>query len=1099
MNFIINRRIFIAMIFTALSMLGYISYKQLAVELYPNAELPMLFVNISSQLEVDPSYMENQAVIPIEGVISTLEGIEEINSSAGSRQGTIQVSYSQSVNQKYAYLKLTEKIDKIKSNIPEEFTIQVLKFDLEQMNNMLMTLQVRGSGGVDRVRNITDKEIVEHIQNIDGIANAEVFGGREKSIEIILNEDVAKSYGITPGTIRTALSNNNKAREYAGKIIRNNRLHFVNVVAEFTDISEIHELEIRDGVKLKDVADIHYGLKKEESLSRVNGKESVTIQITRNSQTNIIKLSDAVKEKIDELNQKLGEQDIEIVIESNSAETIEDNIDLIIKLALTGGILAVFILWIFLKNLRLVAAIALAIPISVYASFNFFYAFGITINSLTLLGMALSIGMLLDNSVVVLENIYRLASQKMKPEKAVIQGTKEVWRSIFAATLTTITVFLPFLFSSNFAINLLGKHIGISIISTLLVSLLVALLLIPMITYVFLKIKQKTDRAYFDKIDPRNRLIQVYLVLLKTCMRYPARTILSAIGIFFVVLFISLATSTNTSQEAEITELTLYVTMPQGSTLEKTDELVTKTEEALAEVEEKKDIISQIYEEEAIINIKLLDDFYSINKRSVPQIKELTLNKLQHLREAEFSWEAPQTSGRFGNRGGGGGFGGGGGDSFARMLGIGSATESILIKGQDYDKMLLFAEELEYYLDDLSSIDYVNIGSSRKQPELIVDFDKDIMALYNVGAASISSGLSSFQSEVSTGVYFKQGNEEYEILIKTLGTKEEETEDRNLEDFKNMEVEGDQGSKFEVQNISEHYFSEGLANIQRKNQEKQIELTYRFLTEINDDKDLLDDARYEIDELVSNVKTPSGIAVEIIHEENQWDEFKLLFLMAIILIYMILASVFESFMAPFVMMFSIPLAAVGSMIALILTGNSLLNTNSLTGFLILLGIVVNNGIIMIDYARILERRGYNQRRALMMAGMARVRPILITAITTTIALIPLALGETEYVAQIGVPFAITVIGGLIVSTVLTLVFIPTLYSGLSGAIQWIKTQKPIWQIVYLASWLTGGVYVYFEVNNQIFQFIWYILLLILVPSAHYFIQRSLRKTDESII
>jgi multidrug efflux pump subunit AcrB len=206
---------------------------------------------------------------------------------------------------------------------------------------------------------------------------------------------------------------------------------------------------------------------------------------------------------------------------------MEDNINSIIDLALLGGLLAIFVLWIFLKNIRLVVAIALAIPISVYTAFNFFYAFGISINSLTLLGMALAIGMLLDNSIVVLENIYRLASQKINPDRAVVQGTREVWRSIFAATLTTITVFLPFVFSENFFIGLIGKHIGVSIISTLVISLVVALILIPSITHFFLK-RGKNKTLQFEKLSIHNRLIQIYLVLLKTTMRSPAKTVLGA-------------------------------------------------------------------------------------------------------------------------------------------------------------------------------------------------------------------------------------------------------------------------------------------------------------------------------------------------------------------------------------------------------------------------------------------------------------------------------------------------------------------------------------------------------------------------------------------
>ncbi len=1092
MNFIIKRKVLIAMLFAGLTMLGVISYKQLAVELYPNATLPMLFVNVGTPLEVDPKYMENQAIIPLEGAIGTLEGIEEIKSTAGQQSGSIQISYKKNTNLKYAYLKLVEKIDEVKGTLPEEFQVQTFKFDLEQMNNMFMTLQVRGSGGVNRVRQVTDQEIINNIKNIEGVANAEIFGGREKSIEITLHQNIGESYGITPADVRSALNNNSKARTFVGKVSRNNQLHFVNVIAEFDDIQDIKNLIVKEQgkIKLQDIADIHYGVKKQDSYSRVNGKEAVTITLTKDSQANIIALANNVINQIEILNKELAGKDIEIVVQSNNAETMENNIDSIIQLALIGGLLAIFVLWIFLKNLRLVVAIALAIPISVYTAFNFFYAFGITINSLTLLGMALAIGMLLDNSVVVLENIYRLAAKKIHPDKAVIQGTKEVWRSIFAATLTTVTVFLPFVFSTNFFIGLIGKHIGVSIISTLLVSLVVALLLIPMITHAFLKLRGTAKPLRFEKISYHNRLIQIYMVLLKTCMRKPGKTILGALLVFFITLLISLGISFISSEEAEIKDLKLYVTMPGGSTLDKTDILIAEAEQKLEDLEEKKDILSQIYEEEAVLTISLKDDYKKIRHFSIPKIKNEIIDKVKDLSPASFSWDPPASGGRFG----GSSYDD---DEFGRMLGIGTQREKVVVKGQDFNKMLNQANDVKYYLEQLTSVERVDVRVPDNRPELLLHFDKQLMALYDIPVTSVLSELNSFQPEFSSGVRFKQGTEEYDIQIKSVGYANED--ERDINDLKALPVRSVQGATFELQEISSFNFTEGLSTIQRTNQEKQVEVVYQFISEVQSEKDLLEPARTEVDEIISGMTVPSGIALEVIHEEDNLGEFGFLLFMAFILIYMILSSVFESFTTPVVMMFSIPLAAIGSLVLLILTGTSLMNMNVLTGLLILLGIVVNNGILLIDYSRVLRRRGYNESRALMMAGLARVRPILITAITTIIALIPLALGKAEYVTLIGVPFAITIIGGLTVSTLLTLVFIPTLNSGLQSSLRWMQRQKTSIKIIQTAIWVIGSYFIFTDIDRRVWQVIVFILLMIGVPAVIYFIQNSLRKASERLI
>ncbi|WP_321515099.1 efflux RND transporter permease subunit [Marinifilum fragile] len=1096
MNFIIKRKVLIAMLFTGLSMLGYFSYKQLPVELIPNANLPMLFVQVGTGIEVDPRYMENQAIIPLEGVAGSLEGVEKIESTAGQQRGSIQISFEQGTNIKYAYLKLAEKVEEVKKNLPQEFQVQVLKFDMEQLNNMFMNIQVRGSGGVDRVRQITENEILDKIKNIDGIANAAIFGGREKSVEILLRDDVCKSYGISPSDVRTALNNNGNIRRFAGKVTDKDQLNFVNVVSQFSDINELHELVVQEkgDIRLKDIAYIHYGVKTQTSYSRVNGKEAVTLQLTRDAQSNIIELSEVTLAKIDDLNKELKNKDVEMVVQLNMAETMKTNIDLIIELALVGGILAIFILWIFLKNLRLVTAIALAIPISVYTAFNFFYAYEISINTLTLLGMALAIGMLLDNSIVVLENIYRLAAQKKDANTAVIQGTKEVWRSIFAATLTTITVFLPFVFSSNFLIGLMGKHIGVSIISTLLVSLVVALLLIPMITHSFLRRRGKFQEINFKNISYHNRLVQVYLVLLKSCMRHPGRTVLGALGLFFITLLISLGLSFISTEETENKDLNLYVNLPGGTTLENTDLFVQQVEEKLASLEEKKDITSQIYEEEAMLTISLVDDYREKQNLSIPGIKKNIMERLDGLPRSSFSWDPPAQGRRFG---GGGGDGFGGDDPFMEMLGIGSQKEKLIIKGQNFDKMLDLSEDLDYYLSQLTSIKNVNVRIPSKRPELVLELDKQVMALYDIPVSSVLSELNSFQKEFSSNVVFKEGNEEYDIVIKTIGENPEIT--RNAQDLRKLTVRGTQGAEFELENISKFNFTDGLSTIKRTNQEKQLVVSYQFIDEVNDDKDLLTAARVEIDEIIGGMTLPSGLAVEIVHEENSLGEFGFLFLMAFILIFMILASVFESFNMPIVMMFSIPMAAIGSLVALILTGTSLMNANVFTGLIILLGIVVNNGIIMIDYSNVLRKRGYRQSRALMMAGLARIRPILITAITTIIALMPLALGRAEYVTQIGVPFAITVIGGLSLSTILTLVFIPTLYTGLQTSLNWMRNQQVWIKVIQFGIWIAGAFFIYTEVDSKIWQIIDLLVLLLSVPACIYFIQASLRKANEELI
>ncbi len=1083
------------MVFLGLTVLGYVSYKRLPVELIPNAELPMLFVQIQSRIEVDPKYMENQAVIPIEGAIGTMGGIESIESSLNNRTASIQVNFEQNVDTKYIFLKLQEKIDQVTSNLDQNFIVTVSKVDIQQLTNQFMELQIRGTGGTDRLRNIVDQEILANIENTEGIASVTVFGGKEKSIEITYDLAACDAYKITPSQIRNAINSNSRDRVFTGYLHDSKKQYFVHVTAEYDKVSDIENIVVAPGpVYLKDVADVFFGVKDNETISRVNGLDAVSMTLVSDSQANKIELSHRIQEEIAELNKKLAPKDVEIVVQTNTAETMEKNIDQMIDLALTGGILAIFVLWMFLKNFRIVSFMALGMPVSVFTAFNLFYAFNISINSLTLVGLVLAIGMLLDNSVVVLENIYRLSGKRYDANLAVTQGTKEVLRSIIASTLTTIIVFLPFLFSTEFMVRLLGNNIGVSVISTMIISLFVALLLVPIGAHVLLQGK-RSKNIFYEKVTTNNRIIQIYVLLLKTTMRSPAATIIGAIVLFFVTIFIILAVSVNSLEEVEQTQFTIYVTMPTGSTLESTDLVVADIESRLTDIPEKKDLFSRIQQEEAVLTFILKEDYKEINKRTIAEIKSDVESRVKNIAKAEISLTAPASSNSF--RGGSRS----GTENFSNFMGIGTNQERIVIKGENYDVMKGVAEDLRYYIEDLESIRSANISASSNRPEIHLYFNQLLMTQYGITLGNITSELSSFTREFTSGVNFKQGTEEYEIIIKQKLTEKEEKEktEKGIEDLQRLQISNSQGATYDLKDIADLVYASGTSNIRRINQEKQIELNYRFVAEAEQSKDLLEAYRMEIDDIVNSYKLPAGVAVEVIHEEDQFSEFYYLIAAAFILIFMILAAVFESIITPFVLMFSVPLAAIGSFIGLIVTGNSLFNANTLMGFIILLGVVVNNGIILIDYTNILRKRGHRKSRALITSGLSRVRPILITAGTTVVALFPLAMGKSEYVGAIGAPFAITVIGGLSLSTLLTLVFIPTLYAGLENSVNWIKSLNWMLKAGMSIVFVAGAYYTIFKVETFIWQLLDFMLLIVLVPGIVAFVMTSLRSASVKVI
>lgn len=1096
MNFLLNRRITISMLFIATTLLGYVSYKRLPVELLPNAELPVLYLSVNAQQDMDPAYVESEVIIPLEGAISSVGGVDRIQSEVSSRQSSIRVDFKSNVNLKTTTLRLEEKLKEVSASLPEGFNVQVQKMDVSAMSNTFMSLQVRGSGGVDRVRHIVDEEIVSELENIDGIAGVRVFGGRERAIEVQLDRGASEALNITPSRISSLLNSNARERVFVGTVNETNSQYFVHVNSTYTKVSDLENLVIAPGpILLKDVATLFFDLKEETSYSRVNGMETISVSLVNDAQANLIDLSHRTLEVVERLNEQLHVLDVEVVVDSNTAETMENNINQIIRLALVGGLLAVLVLWFFLKNVRLVLIIALAMPISIFTAFNFFYYAGISVNSLTLIGMALAVGMLLDNGIVVLENIYRLSGSGLRPGEAVTRGTKEVWRSIVAATFTTVIIFLPFLFSDNFLLKLMGSHIGVSIISTLLVSMAVALLFVPMTAYFILRGK-KSESIFYQKISLSQRPVQVYLVLLKSCMRNPGVTIFGALILLLVTLILSLSTATSQKREVDADRFAIYVTMPTGSTLESTDNVVRVIEERLDEIPEKKDLVSRVNEGEATLTLLLHEDFQKIGKRGISDIKADVQSRIPNVGGAEI-FVADATGG-----GQSSGDGLSGMVGFMSLLGIGDNQERIIIKGSDYEMMQLVAEDIQYQVDQQDYIQSSRVSFTRRQPEILLDFDQILLTSYGITRANITTGLSELNTEFSSGTTFKVGDESYDIIIRDKTPEEEEEQQRRqrtIDDLQAVQIMNSSGGLHNLNDIATINRGFGRSRITRVNQDKQLEVQYGFSRSITGSKTLLEGYRADIDQLIANYNLPAGVAIEVIHEEDQFEDFKFLILAAFLLIFMVLAMVFESVTTPLVMLFSIPLAAIGSLLALIITGNSLLNANTLMGFLILIGVVVNNGIILIDYSNILRKRGFRRERALMTAGLSRVRPILITAITTIIAMLPLAMGDTEYAGAIGAPFALTVIGGLAFSTLLTLVIIPTVNMGLENALEWYRMLSAKTKIIHLVLFVIGTACIYLYVDDLLYQILYVTLLAVLIPGVTFFARTSLRRAKANVV
>ena len=1094
MRHFITRRVAISMLFIGLTMLGYISYRFLPVELLPEVEPPTLIIAVSSAREVDPTQLEREAILPLEEAAGLLAGIQEIESFANRQSGTIRLSFRNTVDIKYAYLRLQERVQAVIPNIPVTYNVTVEKVLQGDLNQIFLTLQVRGEGDVDALRNLAELKIVPELEAIDGIASVILAGGRQRSVEIILDDDAADAYNLTASRLRGLLGNNNQDKTFVGRVRHYQKSYFVNVSAEYQAVSDIGQLVVDPvgPVLLRDIAEIRDGFKEETEISRVNGKSSVTIQLFKDSQANLLHLGDLTHPVLARLNRNLASEEVEIAVQQDPSEILRDNMDLLVNLSLTGALAAMVVLWFFLRHLPLVVMIGVALPISIFTAFNIFYGFGITLNALTMVGLALAVGMLLDNSVVVLENIYRLAQQGLKPLEAALQGTREVWRSILATTLTTVSVFLPFSFAQEFGIKVLGEQVGISIIGTLLVSLLVALLLIPMGAYALLTWRPDVPRQ-FRISSKRSPAVHRYTVILKAAMRYPILVIIASLLIFFLSLVLVLTANSQGATESLDRNLTLYLTMGSGATLESTDRAMVELEKALEGIDEVESFVSQVYAEEGVVTLNLKENFEDLADRDAGAVKSDINRRIAEFRMGDVSFDQPATGGRFS------GMGGRATQNFQAMLGTATNPERVVLKGQDLAVMNALADDIANQLEDLNEIRFARVNTARSRPELHLNFNQVLLSRYNVPYGNIIGELNSFQPEVSTGISYRDGTEDIDITLRNP-LPDPEDKQRTVPELRRLTIPASNGDFYQLEALSDFVFTEGEGGVRRFNQERQVELTYRFEDEINASSTLLEEARASVEDLVNQFNIPEGIAVEVIHEENDASDFYMLGILAFVLVFLILASVFESLVNPWVILFTIPLAAIGTFIALLVTGEPLLSNYTVyVGMLILLGIIVNNGIILIDYARQLRQRGFRIQRALLVAGQARLRPILITAITTIVGMLPLAMGKAESITQIAAPFAITVIGGLGFGTLLTLILIPTVYMGLEDLLRWLRNLPLSTRLTQLILLLAGFAYIYFEVDSLYWQSVDLLVLLTLLPAATYFIRSSLRRTSTRLI
>jgi len=1047
-SFALKRPVTILMIALGLCLLGVISWQRLPVQLLPQFILPEVYVG-TGMPGASPEKIERDLVFPIEEELATLEGVHDIESNVFADYATTKVSFNHGTDMKFALLKLQQKMNALENRLPAGTRIEVNRFDTADLSTYLMELSIRGEASLDELRETAERRVRPKLEQVDGVVNVNIGGGQRSTVGIIIDEDRCAALGIPVPLVQQKINAFHRQPEHLGRVISAGQILDVNLLGRVDELRELRDLVIdpRGPVRLADVAQVGYSQAERTQLYRVNGKSGVGIFVQKDNTSNMLAVANDVLAQIDKLNADLAPQGFELAVNFSQAALIQLAIDRVENLALTGALLALLVLYLFLRKMRFVIILMIAIPVSLLVTFNLMYGFNLSVNILSLCGLALAVGMLVDNGIVVMENVFAHYQRGKSAFAAVYDGTREVSRSIFAATGTTVLVFLPVLFVESEA-KLFVRELALSVIFPLLASLIVAVTLIPL--FASRTLKGKPLRQFGS-----GRILEIYRLLLKSCIRHRIRTIATVVVFLLISLFIGVVYVLGTASAPPPDRLDVYLNLPRGATLDATDEIVRRLEGQILELPDLKETRASVRAEEANIAVSFVEPAKRTEELKLDKIKEKLKRQNERLEHVDINFDRPRQSSAAPR-----------GDDVAAFLGN---EKALRLRGYDLESLRQLSEQIVQTLRAMPDIEKESVQSELRggAPELQIRGDRLRLALWGLDMQQVMNAIWATRAEGSnaaTPFYAgPAGRDEMDVQLQL-----KDVEHRRLDDVQNTKVTNAAGQPIPLREVADIRIDEGAGNIVRYNQERQIKITYDFLAEAQNSKSRLELAEAQIDKVLRELRLPRGFTIEKVEPENKQTVYYWMLGIGAILIYMLLAAQFESFTSPLVILGTVPTAIIGALFTLALSGTPLSLGEgapmALLGFIVLLGIVVNNGIFLIDRIAILRNQhGYRWQRAVITAVQSRVRPILMTSGTTVLGVFPLALKQgTEL--ELWPPFAITVLGGLAVSTVSTLVFIPVLYVGLEQIKEWL--QKIGWPAVIGGTLVAAAGVFWFHENYQ---------------------------------
>ncbi|MFH1277109.1 MAG: efflux RND transporter permease subunit [Candidatus Eisenbacteria bacterium] len=997
----VRRRVAVFMFAIAVAAFGFVGYQRLTLDLLPDISYPSLPVQTDFP-DTAPAEVENLITRPIEETVGVLRGLRTVHSISRPGASEVTLEFDWGSDMDLLSMDVREKLDRL--ILPDEAEDPiVLRFDPSL--DPIMRLALGGEGDLTETRRVADRKLKQAIETIPGVAAATVKGGLEEEIQVNVDQEKLAALGIGLDRVRQVVGVSN-VNIPGGSLQDEESQYLIRTVNEYGSVEEIAGLIVAwqgdAAVRLRDVAEVRRGAKDREEITRVNGAESVEISIYKEGDANIVTTARAVKERMTELRETLPEG-WELAVLFDQSRFIERAVNEVRGSAVIGGLLAVAVLFAFLRHWRSTAIIATSIPLSVLAAFVAMYRLDVSLNIMSLGGLTLGIGMLVDNSIVVLESIFRRRQEGLGPAAAAIEGAAEVGGAVTASTLTTVAVFLPIVFVEGIAGQLFGD-MAATVTLSLLASLLVAITLIPMLAALGSRESSRgAPRSTKEDELSLGRFSALYDRFLAHALRRRVLTVAVAFLSFGASLLALPLIDTELIPEINEGEFFFEASMPEGTPIAATDR-VLKSMEAFAGEEHG---VDRYY---TAVGSRLVSGGMSFNTKAehYGQLNVVMKDRADETGEAIVAerlrrrFEAiPDLVAKQGR---------------PTYFSLKTPVEVVLF-GENLDLLRDYSLDLEREFRDVRGL--VDIRSSLEEgsPELRIRFDRPRLASLGLDMRVLSETLRDrIQGAVPTR--FKEEDRQIDIRVRNR-----ELDRATADDVKNLVIPGPDGSPIRLLTVADVRLDRGPAEIHRIQQQRAAVISGNL-----HDRSLGAVVR-DIGEAVRRTPPPAGVSVELGGQNEEMEvsfaSLRFALALAVFLVYLVMAATFESLVHPFIVLFSIPLALVGVVLGLFVTGTEI-SVIVLIGVVMLAGIVVNNSIVLIDKVNRLRRSGVEKEEAVVRACRVRLRPILMTTLTTVLGLLPMALALGEG-AELRSPLAITVSFGLLLSTMLTLVVIPAIY------------------------------------------------------------------------